>query len=104
MSQQLWGPALEAELEYRRELAAKAYVGRPASSPWVVRAWRRSRAWVTTKHEQHTTRVADRTRDAVARFGDTHDTIAARTDSTAWQQQDALEALRPREGVGRHAA
>lgn len=112
MSQQLWGPALDAELEYRRELAAKAYRGRSGRTPWVVRTWRRSRAWVAAKHEEHSSLASMRTREAAARFGDTLDTIAARTDASAWQHhvvdgvafQDALEALRPREGVGRHAA
>lgn len=37
---QLWGPAMEAELEYRRERAAQAY----ATPAWWIRARARSAA------------------------------------------------------------
>jgi len=95
MSQQLWGPALDAELEYRREIAAKSY-GRPAGTSWTARVWRRSRAWATRNHEGNTI----------------PGTTGVHADAETWegqhwddaQLQEALEALRPREGVGRRAA
>lgn len=112
MSQQLWGPALEAEVAYRREVAAKAYRRRTAT-PVVVRAWRRSRAWVAARHAEHSEVVAARSRETIARLGDTLDTIAARTDRTGWDTQvsgrgvrfqNPMDAMRPHEGAGRHVA
>ena len=113
MSQQLWGPALDAEVAYRREMAAKAYRKGTGGTPWAVRAWRRARTSASRRREARSRLVTARARDAAARLGDTLDTVGAPTDATAWQQrvsdrgvrfQDALEALRPHEGVGRHAA
>ncbi|TWH25811.1 hypothetical protein [Isoptericola variabilis] len=77
---QLWGPALEAELEYRRERAARSY---GAPGPWT-----RLRA-----------RLATRRRDAVRR-------VEARPEATARraaQIEGALDALRL-ERLARRAA
>jgi hypothetical protein len=112
MTQQMWGPALEAEIAYRREMVAKAYRKGAPRAHRTVRAWRRARAWAARMHEERSGLAATRTRDAEARAGDSLDTVGARTDATPWRRDSgrsirfeyALEALRPHEGVGRHAA
>ncbi len=100
---QTWGPALDAELEYRRERAARAY-GTPT-------AWARLRAWGAARRATRSQALATRARDAVERFADTIDTIAARTDAEwearvarrAAEIEEGLEGLRP-QALGRRAA
>ncbi len=117
MTQQMWGPALEAEVAYRREMAAKSYqAGTPAPLRWVARVavqgWRKGRTALKGRRGRWAA-VGSRAREGAARFGDTLDTISARTDREAWEQrvagrsaqiEHALEALRPQDGLGRRAA
>jgi hypothetical protein len=98
---QMWGPALDAELEYRRERAARAY-GTPS-------AWARLRAWVAARRAARSQALATRAHDAVERFADTFDTVAS---PTGWETrvarrtaeiEEGLEGLRP-QALGRRAA
>ncbi|GAA1982372.1 hypothetical protein GCM10009718_19460 [Isoptericola halotolerans] len=73
----LQGPALEAELAYRRERAALAY-GTPTT-------WARWRAWREARRQGRERRLSARARDAVERLADTIDTVADRTDARAWE-------------------
>ncbi len=103
---QLWGPAMEAELEYRRERAAQAY-GTP---PWWTRVRTRSTARSTARSGARSTapsaarsaaRSADSSADrAPAGAGRWEESIARR----AAQIGEGLEALRLHHGTGRRAA
>lgn len=84
---QLWGPALDAELEYRRERAAQAY-----GSPW----W-----WA---------RLRDRAARRDATSGESTPVSNGRAAAIEWDERvarratqigEALEGLRPQEPLDR---
>jgi hypothetical protein len=93
---QLWGPALEAELEYRRERAAQAY-GTP---PW----W----TWLRTRSASRTTsRTMDRSggrRPERARPAPPAARWEARVARRAAEIGEGLEALRLHQEHGRRVA
>lgn len=101
---QLWGPALDAELEYRRERAAQTY-GTPT-------ALTRLRAWGAARRATRSRSLAARARDAVERFAGTIEEVASRTDverettvvRRAAEIEAGLEGVRPHEARPRHAA
>jgi hypothetical protein len=87
---QLWGPALDAELEYRRERAAQAY----GSPSW----WARLRDRAARRHATATP-TAGATPAATARVAaiEWDERVARR----AAQIREALEGLRPQESLDR---
>jgi hypothetical protein len=95
---QLWGPALDAELEYRRERAAQAY----GSPSWWARL--RDRA-----ARRHATATAMPTGGATPTAGATP-VATARAAASEWDERvarrasqirEALEGLRPQESLDR---
>jgi hypothetical protein len=82
---QLWGPALDAELEYRRERAAQAY-----GSPW----------WWARLRRRAVRRDATPAESARAATAEWDERVARR----AAQIREALEGLRPQESLDRRRA
>jgi hypothetical protein len=112
MSQLMWGPALEAEVQYRQEQARKAYT--PGRLQRGTRAaWNRARSWAQARHHDRSRAAETSGGDAVELADEALDGLAAPSDvlrldevirRRAAQIEEALDALRPRDGLNRRIA